>query len=360
MGSRLHRFEIRKAAKKSVLAALKNAGAFRLARRAHRPKLRILAYHGIWNADDGFPGDMMFMRPDTFRRRIGLLDQWGYRVVSLEEGLRLSRSGLAEDAVVITIDDGWWSTGSLMWPVLQSMSYPATLYVDTAHLLAQEPVTHVMANYLGQLVRRGQVRMKGGYPLPAPKTLERVESLIGHSKQRHRPAAERLELVESWAAELHIDVQHYTERRLFDYVSTKTLRAVSKSGLDVQLHTHQHSLGDFGRASVEAAIETNRRILAEVCGVSPESLTHFCYPSGRSSPRAEPALKALGIRSATLASPGLVGMQSNPYFLPRILDGDHIDDLEFEAELCGVMSWVRFAKPSSFSRFKQIGPPGVP
>lgn len=343
MRSSLQSLEIRKPAKIAALTALKNAGAFHLARRANRFKLRVLAYHGAWEAEDAFPGDAMFIRPDTFRRRMGLLKQWGYRVVSLDEGLRLSRSGLSEDMVVITVDDGWWSMGSLMWPTLQSMCYPATLYVDTANLLAQEPVAHVMASYLSRGVRRGQVRTKAGCPLPDPDTLERVESLVERAKQRHRPAAERLKLLESWSAALRVDIKHYRERRLFEYVSPETLRAMSESGLDVQLHTHRHSLGAFGHTTVKTEIEMNRRILAEVCGISPEKLTHFCYPSGRSSTRAEPMLKELGIRSATLTSPGLVGPHSNPYFLPRILDGDHKNELELEAELCGFMSWVRFA-----------------
>ena len=301
----------------------------------------------------------MFIRPDSFRRRMGLIAQWGYRVVSLDEGLRLSRSGLAEDVVVITVDDGWWSTGSLMWPALQSMSYPATLYVDTAHLLAEEPVAHVMASYLGQLACRGQVRMTDGRPSLAPETLEPVEHLIEEAQQTHRSSAERLKLLASWATALHVDVQHYAERRLFEYVSIEVLRAMSESGLDVQLHTHRHSLGDFGRATLESEIETNRRSLAEVCGVSAEKLTHLCYPSGRSAAGIDPILKALGIRSAVLTAPGLAGTRSNPYFLPRILDGGHMSDLEFEAELCGLMSWLRLARPSSFSHSNHDPPRGV-
>lgn len=292
----------------------------------------------------------MFIRPKTFVRRMGLLEQWGYRVVSLDEGLRLSRSGIAEDAVVITVDDGWWSTGSHIWPALKRMSYPVTLYVDTAHLLAQEPVAHVMASYLGRLARRGEVRTEAGRPLPASETLERVQGLLEHAQQRGRPMAERLKLLESWAAATHVDFQHYRERRLFDYVSCDTLRAMSEAGLDVQLHTHRHSLGDFGRAALESEIEDNRRILADVCGVLPEKLVHFCYPSGRFSAGAEPELRALGIRSAVLTESGLAGTQSNPYFLPRILDGDHMNDLEFEAELCGFLSWARLARRSQTTK----------
>jgi hypothetical protein len=45
--------------------------------------------------------------------------------------------------------------------------------------------------------------------------------------------------------------------------------------------------------------------------------------------------------SATTTDIGLVAADSPPYALPRILDGQDITDLEFEAELCGFMQLLR-------------------
>lgn len=278
----------------------------------------------------------MFIRPGTFRRRMNLLRALGYRVVSLDEGLDAARRSLGEDLVVITIDDGWWSTGAFVWPTLQSMSYPATLYVDTANLLAQEPIVHVMAAYFGTLVRRGQLRLKNGRTLPVPEVLEGVEPLIEEAKQMDLPTTHGLRLLQTWADATGVDLHHYNARRVFEYVSPETLRAMSKSGLDVQLHTHGHSLGDFGRSVVENEIETNRQNLSEICEVAPERLSHFCYPSGETSEGIASLLKSIGVQSATLTSGGLIGAEHNPYLLPRILDGDQMSDLEFEAALCGV------------------------
>ncbi len=341
---------VRKNAKAAFLSALKGVGAFQMARRAHRFRLRILGYHGAWIADDGFSGDALFIRPQTFKRRLDLLARWGYRVVSLEEGFRLSLRGLAEDAVVITVDDGWSTLSSQLWPTLQSLSYPATLYVDTAQLLAREPVAHVMANFLGRLVERGEVRMREGCLQPPREASAAVASLLERANRRQRPVAERMELLHTWAAILNVDIEHYLERRLFDYISAEDLRAMSDSGLDVQLHTHHHSLGDFGQETVRSEIETNRRILSELCDVPPQTLTHFCYPEGHYSAKAIPVLKALGIRSATLTDSGLACARSNPYGLPRILDGDHMSDLEFEAELCGLVPWLRESRKAGSAR----------
>ena len=334
----------RRATKRTALRALKSTGAFRLARHANRHKLRILAYHGAWIADDEFGGDAMFILPETFERRMKLLRAWGYRVVCLEDGLRNAREGRGQDDVCITIDDGWWSTESAFWGPLRVMSYPATLYVDTGHLVKRQPVLHVMANYLERLARRGDIRLLRGNTLPTESRLESLKGLVDGAKKPERVTEERLDMLRAWADAIGADVDHYLDSHLFDYLSPEMLRTLSDRGLDVQLHTHRHSLGDFGPAVLKDEIETNRRVLTEVCGIAGERLSHLCYPSGEFKPGIEPILDDLGVRSAVLVTPGLAGRGSNPYFLPRILDGNHLTDLDFEAELCGVLDWVRAAR----------------
>jgi hypothetical protein len=52
----------------------------------------------------------------------------------------------------------------------------------------------------------------------------------------------------------------------------------------------------------------------------------------------------LGIKSATTCEPGLVDQHTNPFFMPRFLDGENIDQIVFEAELCGVGHFLRKIK----------------
>ena len=65
---------------------------------------------------------------------------------------------------------------------------------------------------------------------------------------------------------------------------------------------------------------------------------HFCYPSGKYSLESLPALRQLGIVTATTCDPELVAKSSNPLLLPRYIDTDVRSEIEFEAWLCGVGS----------------------
>src|SRR6187401_1008988 len=99
---------MKKRLKTAFLAALKILGAFHLCRLLVRRRLRILCYHGLSTRDEHELDNILFMRPETFRRRLELLRKWGMRPLPLDEAV----AGLPEDrlphhAVVITFDDGW-------------------------------------------------------------------------------------------------------------------------------------------------------------------------------------------------------------------------------------------------------------
>jgi hypothetical protein len=52
-------------------------------------------------------------------------------------------------------------------------------------------------------------------------------------------------------------------------------------------------------------------------------------------------LSAAGVKSATLVDAGLVAPDTSNYFLPRILDGEEMHQIEVEAELAGVNECYR-------------------
>ena len=56
----------------------------------------------------------------------------------------------------------------------------------------------------------------------------------------------------------------------------------------------------------------------------------------------------MGVVSGTTCIPGLVNRvdSTSVYYLPRILDGSNLHDLEFEAEVSGFMDFLRHAKKS--------------
>jgi peptidoglycan/xylan/chitin deacetylase (PgdA/CDA1 family) len=322
---------VRKRLKVAALHIMKALGVFALVRWISGPNLPILCYHGIWLGGSEFRGDAMFMRADTFEKRLALIKQLGYEVISLDDAAEMlsGRRELPKRALVITIDDGWFSTFSIMVPALQRHGFPATLYCDTASLLNGLPIPNVMARYL--LVIHGTAAP------PSPK----VEAARLRVSDRSLDAPRRMEAVRELAQALGIHVDPYLHDRVFDYMTPEELVRAHASGLSIQLHTHTHAMHDLTPQAIAREVSDNRRALADVLGKRPEDFRHFCYPSGQFDAGCPAALSALGIVTATTTQPGRAKVDGPLFLLPRIMDGEQMTPIEFEAELAGVGSVLR-------------------
>lgn len=320
----------RRRLKLAALHAARALGGFALARQLTAPAARILCYHGSWRIEGAFRGDAMFMHPQSFRRRLQLLQRLGYAVMPLDAviaGLR-GRRKLARRAVAITIDDGWYGTFADMLPALCEAGMPATLYCDTAHLQAGLPVAHVLAQWLW--------RAKSCPALTAPQ-----QALLAAASDRSTPMPQRLAAAEAFARAAGLDVDAALASGTFRYMTPAELKRAALLGLDVQLHTHRHELQDLSAAVMAREIDDNRAALAEMLGAA--SRTHFCYPSGICSPQAAQTAKALGLESATTTVQGLAWPGCNPHLIPRLMDGEQLSEIEFEAELAGFSDLLRAA-----------------
>jgi peptidoglycan/xylan/chitin deacetylase (PgdA/CDA1 family) len=86
----------------------------------------ILTYHSI----DDSPSAIS-IAPDAFKRHVAWLASGAVRVVSLDELMALPESA---DAVALTFDDGFVSTGEIAAPLLAKHRLPATVFVVTEHV----------------------------------------------------------------------------------------------------------------------------------------------------------------------------------------------------------------------------------
>jgi peptidoglycan/xylan/chitin deacetylase (PgdA/CDA1 family) len=318
-------------AKTTLLYILKILGVFSLARLLCRRRVRVLCYHGVWSARDGYAGDAMFIRPDTFAGRLQFLYDHGFNVISLEQavaGLR-DRRLLPPHPVVITIDDGWYSTFAGMLPALKRRRMPATIYCDTDNLLAGLPIPHVMARYLWRI--HGS---KASLSPEAEQQLRRATDLTVDRQERYAAA---IQLAES----LGVDVDGYIADRVFCYMTPEELAQAHRDGFAVELHTHRHSLHGFEAERIAEEIALNRNALAALLGKPANSFKHFCYPSGEVAPGVERVLGSLDIATATTLETGLASRRANLRLLPRLTDGEHLSPIEFEAEMCGIGDLLR-------------------
>lgn len=322
--------DVWRAIKLVSLQLAKSLRLFTLARLLTKGDVRILCYHGIWLGEDQFAGDSMFMSASEFARRLEIVKRLGMRVVSLADAVAAfeGKGKIPGYCIVITIDDGWYSTYKEMLPLLKRHKMPATIYCDTANLQRGLPIPHVMASYLLRLT-------------PGVRKTERLESIFAAATNLRSPAAERLSATKLLAQELNIDISRYLEKRVFDYMTPGELREAARAGVDIQLHTHNHTLGDHFPGTVRDEIETNRRALVQLLGGEENRFCHFAYPSGEHRRQSADTLEQLGIASSTTLEFGLASPHTSRQMLPRFTDGEQVSELEFEAFLSGFMEIVR-------------------
>src|SRR5918992_530627 len=156
-------------------------------------------------------------------------------------------------------------------------------------------------------------------------------------------------------------------QRAFSYMSDDEVKQTSRNGFAIELHTHSHSLADFSFAKVREEISMNREVLSRLLNLPPTHFRHLCYPSGIEPPDGGEPFRHLGILSATTTRPGIAYRGTDLMLLPRIIDGNHLSELEFEGEVCGVGDFLRKTRAlgsnifaggrSRFARDHQAGMP---
>lgn len=300
-----------RAARLAVLAIARGLGLFALARRATRREARILCYHGFAYRDEHRFVPQLFMRPETFRRRLDRIARHGFTWVTLEELVDRLETGTPVDGlVVLTVDDGWTGFRRFAWPEIARRGIPCTLYLTTYYAEKERPVVNVLRRYLEWK----------GMELPDPLDDSAAE-------------AARLTAL---AVDAGIDLT-CADGSLFRLSPPGDVAAMAAEGLDVQLHTHRHRLPVEPRAFADE-VERNRACIERL---TRRPARHLCYPSGEHDPAHDPLLAAHGVRSATTTTLGLVRPGADLLRLPRILDGEDLRPVELDAELSGFMTLLR-------------------
>lgn len=330
----------------ALLRLAKLAGLFRVAEMTTAGWLRIVCYHGASWSDEHRFRPTLFMSPDSFRRRMNWLKSRNFRVLPLEDALRLLDTGrLPPRAAVITIDDGWSGTFRHMLPVLRERGFPATLYVATRPLARGGLVAHVLVDYLLWRARDREFdlavvdeRLSGHNTPRTPEDRERLAATINGALRKKATHHERLGLISRLAVKLGQQSQVANFPSLARLMTPDELAASRHYGVDVQLHSHTHRM-PIGKAErLRREIRANRAALGP-CAAS--ALNHFCYPSGVHDPSALAVLSELGIKSATTCEPGMADASTPRLLLPRFLDADDIPQIVFEAEMSGLLEIAR-------------------
>ena len=328
-----------------VFRLAKALGLFALSRWLTRRGLRILCYHGIW-LGEGHYGNFLFMSPEVFAGRMAFLTRAGYPVLSLEEAVAgLKSRSLPPGATAITIDDGWHGSYRHMLPVLEAHGLPATIYVTTYFAQRQYPVFDLVVRYL---LDRAEVEeldlaalgVPGGGRVALGSADARAtagEAIMAHGRGQ-LDGAGRHAFGARLAAALGLSYDALVEQKIFHLMSFAEIADAVRRGHDIQLHSHRHRIPLDDPAGLAQEISENRALLE---AITQKPLQHFCYPTGIYEKALWPQLEALGIASATTIEQGLNFAGAPPLGLKRLLDGQEVQLIEFEAELCGLVELGR-------------------
>jgi peptidoglycan/xylan/chitin deacetylase (PgdA/CDA1 family) len=89
----------------------------------------VISYHKF--SED--KADALTVKKRVFEEQMRFLKENGYRVITMDEFFDFLdfKRPMPKKSVVITIDDDWYSTYEIAFPILKKYGYPATLFVYT-------------------------------------------------------------------------------------------------------------------------------------------------------------------------------------------------------------------------------------
>jgi peptidoglycan/xylan/chitin deacetylase (PgdA/CDA1 family) len=329
--------------KQVLFHCIRLVGGFAIAQRMTRTQLRILCYHGFSISDEHELAPYVFMRTETFARRMRILRRRGLAVISLDEAIERLRAGaIANGETVITFDDGW-ASDLLVMPILENHHFPACLYITTDHLSAGTEAFNVTLAQMIHRSRRDTVSLQnihpqidGDYNVSRDPAAATAKLLAATEKVGSLQECQRL--LRPLAEALGLDYEAFVAGGRFQFLSGEQITALAGRGVSIQLHTHTHHLpsGNFDEMADE--IRQNRSAITDLTGIEPK---HFCYPSGEYSAWHPEWLARLGVVSATTCDSGFNDADNSPLLLKRYLDSEYASDIEFEAEITGVRELLR-------------------
>lgn len=328
--------------KEACLNAWKISGLFGLASRSHyrNSRLLVLGFHGVSLKDEHQWDPSLYLSVENFQRRMEALKRARCTVVTLDEGLRLIKQGkLPERAVALTFDDGTCDFYKVVWPILKTFGYPATLYLTTYYAQLQYPSTPGIWSYMLWKAKGSKINARDVLGMDVDFNIadeagraEALRRIILRADSEGMDGHQRNELSAKLARVLGLDFEALVGSRIIRLLKPEEVSKLAQDGVSVQMHMHRHCCPAAREVYLDN-LQTNRNLISKMTGSEP---THFCYPSGNYSSESVSWLRDYGIASATTCEVGLMSAETDPLLIPRLIVTSSLSDVAFESWLVGV------------------------
>ncbi len=297
----------------------------------------ILFGHRVQADDEGF---LQGLRPEWFREQVAYLVR-NYEVIPLSlllECFEKNRMPPANSAV-LTFDDGFRDNFENVFPILQEIGVPATIFLVTGSIETGELPWPQRLGYMLQWTRQPVIFgwFTGGRELPLESAWERRRCSAIIKKQLGRLARTDREKVLGELARI-LDVKPPLDRML----NWEEAREMQASGLvEFGAHTVSHPWLEYlPLDEARWEMERSREDLREHLGLRNPP---FAFPGGSFTPGLLELVKQLGFRAVFQSRPELrinSPATTNQYALSRV-GLPNAPAYVLEAELDGPLHAIR-------------------
>jgi peptidoglycan/xylan/chitin deacetylase (PgdA/CDA1 family) len=245
-----------------------------LARR-RQASVRILCYHRINDEHNPF---FPAISTSSFERQMRFLASH-YKVVSLAAAIEHLHGGAADPVLVITFDDGYEDNYQNAFPILQRYGLPATVFLTTGSIDAQQPIWFSRMAHAFKTTDRQFVDLE--IDIPRRFRMRTEEDRLDSNRQvfnllRASSDSDRQYWYDRVLRDLGVRDDRANPDRMLRWDQVRLMKA---GGIDFGSHTVNHpflSKVDPEQAGWEIC-ESKRRIEEEL----ELPVLHFAYPNGR-------------------------------------------------------------------------------
>ena len=254
---------------------------------------RIITYHNV----SEFPSERQIpydnVSPSLFERHMSILSEEGYNVVHMGKMIKLLNSGnIPPKTIAITFDDGFKNNYLNAVPILLDKGFKATFFIIAGSIGDKVPFRHLLWD-------------------------DRAKSYVSEHPESRLP------------------------------MNAKELVELRTLGMEIGAHGLSHrSIGNLDSQSAWEEI-TNSKMVLEEHLKTPIHL--FAYPFGARAYNdfnraTADMLKQAGFSGVCVSDIGSVGIDTDPYELPRIPIREKDNERLFRQKIAGAYDWVNFFK----------------
>lgn len=276
------------------------------------------------------------LRESDFRRQMRYLRDH-FEILTLDQALErvMSDQDNIGPAAVVTFDDGYWGNRHVVWPLVNDLQIPITVFVATAAVQDQQAYWYdrVIAAVSGDRSVNLDLRNQGldYYRIDGRLTGERrwnqIQRLLSACK-RLTPER-RASFVEQLVQDLRSQAKPLRSMEIEDIQSMAVSDRVCFGA-----HSHCHSiLTQLDREEVRQSVLRSKSLLEKWTG---KPVRHFAYPNGDYNAMVAEVVRECGFVSSQATLPEYWDRTHSRYAIPRISVGRYDRLGWFRARVSGL------------------------